>query len=227
MADGGNRTYKKLIDYVKNEVQEGNLKPGDRLRTERDLATSLEISRNSVREGMRLLENMGIIESRQGSGNYLSSNFDDTMTEMLSFMYFVKGMNEQAVTEFRWAIEKAALPLAVERILPDEKAALKEMLTGLEEAESEELRIRFDENLHRIIVHACRNDFLISSYEALTGLMNSYIQNMRRKIVEKMSSRHSLESAHRDLAQGVIDGDLLRAVQGLESHYGYINQYRN
>lgn len=176
---------------------------------------------------MRLLENMGIIESRQGSGNYLSSNFDETMTEMLSFMYFVKGMDEQAVTEFRWAIEKAALPLAVERISQEEKDSLKAMLTGLEEAETEDLRIRFDENLHRIIVHACRNGFLISSYEALTGLMNSYIQNMRRKIVEKMDSRNMLESAHNDLAQGVIDGDLTRAVQGLESHYGYINQYRN
>ncbi len=224
--DQGNRTYKRLIDYVKQEVQAGRLRPGDRLPTERDLALRLEISRNSVREGLRLLENMGILYSRQGSGNYLSSNFDHTMAEMLAFMYFIKGMNDRSVTEFRWAIERAALPLAIERIDADEKSELEEMIIGLEKAPTEQKQIFYDRELHRIIVRACRNDFLIASYEALTDLMDTYIQTMRAAIIEQMESRNELESAHDDLAYGVIRGDLPMALSGLEKHYTYINQYK-
>ncbi len=223
MTDQGNRTYKRLIDYVKQEVRDGNLQPGDRLPTERDLALRLEISRNSVREGLRLLENMGILYSRQGSGNYLSTNFNQTMSEMLSFMYFVKGMNDDEVAEFRWAIERSALPLAVERINEEEKQELKEMAHGLNCAGDEEKQIYYDRQLHKIIVHACRNDFLIASYEALTGLMDTHIKSMRKAIIDRMESRHELESAHSDLANGVAEGDLQKALNGLEKHFSYIN----
>lgn len=226
MADDQNRSYKKLINFVKDEVQHSRLHPGDRLKTERELAVSLGISRNSVREGMRLLENMGIIDSIQGSGNYLSTNFDESMSEMLSFMYFVKAMDDQQVTEFRWSLEQSALALAILRMSPEEKEELRKMLIGLQDAESEKEQIYYDRMLHRIIVHASRNDFMIASYEALTGLMDTYIQSMRSAIIENMSSRNELESAHADLVLGVIEGDLERARHGLERHYGYINLYR-
>lgn len=226
MADDQTRSYRKLIDFVKEEVQNGRLHPGDRLKTERELAVTLGISRNSVREGMRLLENMGILVSRQGSGNYLSANFDETMSEMLSFMYFIKGMDEKQVTEFRWSLEDAALPLAIERITLEEKEELRETLLSLLEAQSEEEQIYFDKKLHHTIMHACRNDFIIASYEALTGLMDTYIQSMRSLIIEKMKSRHELETAHADLVLGVVDSDLSRARQGLESHFGFIHLYR-
>lgn len=227
MAEEQEKSYRKLINFVKDEVQKGQLEPGDRLPTERVLASDLAISRNSVREGLRLLENMGIITSKQGSGNYLSTNFDETMSEMLSFMYFVKGIDDDQVTEFRWSLERMALPLAIERIDESEKQRLQEMLDGLEESTSEEERIHFDQELHKIIVHACRNDFMIASYSALTALMDTYIKSMRSVIIEKMQSRHELEAAHANLARGVIEGDLERAKDGLERHYGYVNQYRS
>lgn len=221
-----NKTYKKLVDYVFDQVRQGGLHPGDKLPTERVLATSLGISRNSVREGIRLLENMGIIIPRQGSGNYLSANFDETMSEMLSFMYFFKGMDEGEVTEFRYAIEREALPLAVERISYEEKKELNKALQGLIEAPSEEDQIGFDKKIHRILVKASRNGFLISSYEGLTGFMDTYIKSMRRKIIEGMAREDMLETAHMKLVDGVVEGDLPKAIEGLNDHFGYIEQYR-
>lgn len=220
------KTYKKLVNFVIEQVKEGNIKPGDKLPTERDLAASLEISRNSIREGIRLLENMGIIAPKHGSGNYLSLNFNDTMQEMMSFMYFLKGLDEEQVTEFRWAIEREALPLAVERISYDEKKKLKESLTDLLNAKSEAEQIRSDKLIHQIIVKSCRNDFLISSYEGLTGFMDTYIQSMRHRIVEGMESNNMLETAHIKLVEGVIEEDLQKAAAGLQDHFGYIEKYR-
>lgn len=56
--------------------------------------------------------------------------------------------------------------------------------------------------------------------------MDTYIQTMRAAIIEQMESRNELESAHDDLAYGVIRGDLPLALNGLEKHYTYINQFK-
>lgn len=105
------KTYKAAVDFVRQEILEGHLHPGDKLPTERELAAQLDISRNSVREGLRVLENLGVLSSTQGSGNYIALNFDETISEALSFLYHLRGMQEGDVTEFRWMIEREALSL--------------------------------------------------------------------------------------------------------------------
>ncbi len=226
MAMDTEKAPHKVMNYVWENVRLHQLKPGDRIPVERVLAEKLEISRNSVREGLKTLENIGIIESRQGSGNYLSASFEPMMTELLSYMYFLKGINVTELTEFRWAIEKEALPLAITRIQPEEKEDLKNALSRLKQAENEEEQIHWDQTLHRIIVRACRNDFLIINYEALTALMDTYIKSMRSSIIQGMHDNQMLEKAHERLALGVICGDLDQAMKGLSDHFGYIEQYR-
>lgn len=66
------KAYEKVVERIKQLVVEGKLVPGSRLPTERSLAEELNVSRNSVREGLRVMQNMGILSSQQGSGNYLS-----------------------------------------------------------------------------------------------------------------------------------------------------------
>ena len=63
------RGFEKVINYVLELIQSGNLKIGSELPSERQLTNILELSRNSVREGLRSLEDMGIIKSLHGSGN--------------------------------------------------------------------------------------------------------------------------------------------------------------
>ena len=66
--------YQDVCTYVRRLIEQGQLRPGDRLPTERALSQDLGVSRGTVRDGLRLLESMGVLESRQGSGNYLSNH---------------------------------------------------------------------------------------------------------------------------------------------------------
>lgn len=220
------RTYQRVVDYVKAGIRKGDLHPGDRLPAERELADQLGISRNSVREGLRVLQNIGVISSTHGSGNYISLNFDQTMSEMLGFMYFLKGVDEDKVSEFRWMIEREALPLAIERITPEQKRELMQTALELEAAQSEEERLIYDKRLHQIVVRASGNDFLISNYEALMTFMDRCIISMRHRIIVGMESRNMLEKAHRMLAEGLIEKDLAKSRQALEEHIGYTARYR-
>lgn len=221
------KSYERVVQYVKDEILAGRLCPGDKLATERVLAEQLSVSRNSVREGLRILENIGVISSQQGSGNYISLNFDETMSEVLSFMYFLKGMDERQVTEFRWFIEREAMLLAVKRADRKQKQRMMIHLDGLEKAITEENRVLHDKGIHRVLVEASRNDFLITNYQALTNLMDRYISSMRTRIISGMQSRNKLEYAHRVLVEGVVESDLEKGLTGLRDHFGYIEQYKD
>lgn len=69
--DTGERAYEKIINYVEQQVMQGRYKKGDKLPPERELAALLGASRNSVREGLGILERMGAISSQQGAGKTL------------------------------------------------------------------------------------------------------------------------------------------------------------
>ena len=162
------KSYEKTVDYIKKELLNGHLRTGDRLPSERELAEVLGSSRNSVREGLRVLENLGVVTSCHGSGKFISLNFDETMSELLSFMYFLKGIREDQVTEFRRSMEWEAMYLAVERITIQEKEEMLGHLEKLEAVQTEDARVQHDKAIHEILIAASHNDFLITNYKALT-----------------------------------------------------------
>ena len=109
------KSYEKVIEYVKHGIGSGEIQAGEKLLPERELAQKLEISRNSAREGLRILENMGVLESQQGAGNYISGNFDEILAEMLSFMYILKKIDVDKITEFRSTLEWGAIETGVKQ----------------------------------------------------------------------------------------------------------------
>ncbi len=219
------KSFEKVVQYVKNQILKGRLRPGDRLPSERELAETLSTSRNSVREGLRVLENIGVVTSHHGSGNFISLNFDDTMSELLSFMFFLKGIREDQVTEFRRSIEWESMYLAVERITEEEKREMLLHLDKLETVQTESARVRHDKAIHQILVEASRNDFLITNYGALNNFIDRYIRSMRARIITGMNDHNMLAKAHRDLVEGVVEGNLEKGLNGLLKHFEYIKEY--
>ena len=219
------KSYGKTVDYIKKELLNGHLRTGDCLPSERELAEVLGSSRNSVREGLRVLENLGVVTSCHGSGNFISLNFDETMSELLSFMYFLKGIREDQVTEFRRSMEWEAMYLAVERITIQEKEEMLGHLEKLEAVQTEDARVQHDKAIHEILIAASHNDFLITNYKALNNLMDRYIRSMRARIISGMNSHNMLAKAHRELVEGVVEGDLEKGLHGVLEHFRYIEVY--
>lgn len=221
------KSYQKVIHYIKTNILEKKLVPGDRLLPERDLAEQLDTSRNSIREGLRILENMGVICSYQGAGNFIVSNFDETLTEVMSFMYVLKDMDLDSITEFRYTLEWHAMNLAAGRATPEQKQKMLEHLCQLETAETEQMRVHHDKAIHYLLIETTRNDYMITNYRALTNIMDLYIPKMRGKIIEGMKREDLLGRAHRMLVEGVVEDDHEKGMQGLELHFKYINQYKD
>ena len=99
------KSYEKVIEYVKHGIGSREIQAGEKLLQARNFAQKLEINREFRERGTRILENMGVLESQQGAGNYVSGNFDEILAEMLSFMYILKKIDVNKITEFRSTLE--------------------------------------------------------------------------------------------------------------------------
>ena len=227
MEEKNSKPYQIVIDHVRGQVLGGILKPGDRLPGERELAEQLGISRNSVREGLRILENMGVTSSQHGAGHYISLNFDEPMTEMLSLIYTMKGMGRDDLTQFRYCLEREAMHLAVDYASEQQKIMIGKQLEALLSAETEKDRYEHDMALHMTLIEASRNDYLITTYRALTNVIESYIPVFRGKIIEGMKTNDTLEDTPRIRVMCVIRSDLTTGLEGLNRHFEYIRQFKD
>ena len=102
-----NREYQKVLEYLLSLFETGGIQIGEKLPTERKLAESLSVGRNSAREALKMLENMGVIESRQGSGNFLVGNLNKSISLMLEWMLRFHQTNWTEICAFRKNMDKA------------------------------------------------------------------------------------------------------------------------
>ena len=110
------KAYEKVIDYIESNILDGHFEVGDKLPSERELSQMLSVSRNSVREGIRILEVIGVISSQHGIGNYIADHFDKTLVQVMTMMYALEKMTYNEIREFRYAVEFQAVVLAMDNI---------------------------------------------------------------------------------------------------------------
>jgi GntR family transcriptional regulator, transcriptional repressor for pyruvate dehydrogenase complex len=145
----------QVAERVRALLTERGLEPGDRLPPERQLAAELGIARSSLREGLRRLVDLGILDARRGSGTYLAA------VDLVDLM------------ELRLRLEPHAASLAAERRSAAQLAAMEELVTELGAAESDPaLFSALDAGLHELTVEAAGSPALLVVHSALTDLLN-------------------------------------------------------
>ena len=220
------RPSDRVIEYVDNMIMEGKLKTGSRLPTERDLARMLGISRTAVREGIHLLEISGIIECRQGSGNYIAYHFDQTLESVLAMMYALDELNDKQIQEFRYAIEWQAITLAAGKADQEDREYLEKCLYVLEYGESEEQRVESDRMLHQHLVQMSGNRMVIANFHALNRMIDRSILRVQKSIRDQGPETFSgFLAAHRDLVEAVLSEKIDEAKKALDRDFQYFAEY--
>src|SRR5213596_224505 len=123
------RVTEGAIDKIRERIVSGAWGPGDRLPKESELAAQLGLSRNSLREAVRALSQLRVLEVRQGDGTYVSSLEPGLLLESTGFIsHLLLGETELELYEVRRILEAAAAALAAGRIDAQEKVALEQSL---------------------------------------------------------------------------------------------------
>ena len=175
-----NRLYEDIVDYVKRLIIQGKLKPSDKLPSERDLAERFAVGRPTVREAIRTLELMGLVEVHHGQkGTTIKSpeldTYMDSVREQMSWMIQIKRTTLQQLAEVRDSLETRIALLAAERAtkgqLMDMKITLDEMKSCTEDVDAYlEKGIEF----HKIMARATQNPIFHAVWTAFADLIFKY-----------------------------------------------------
>lgn len=212
-----NKEYEKAIKYLMEQIKQGVLTIGSRLPAERTIAETLSISRNSTREALRTLENMGIIESRRGSGNYLICNFSNTISNMMNMMILLRKTSPKEICEFRRQMEKTTCSIIIKRNCIS-TIALENILNQTPHTADEESAQ--DKDFHYRLIHMTENQILISIMEAIHDSYVECIHNTLRASDKK--TKLLLNQCHKNIAASIKEKDIEKLYDAIDSHYDII-----
>lgn len=217
------KSYLKVIDYIKKQIRVGELTIGSKLPAERELSEILGVSRNSVREAIRTLDIMGAISSQQGAGNYLIGNFENNLVESMSMMFLLGQIDYQQISQLRRGLELQALMLAIDNISEQEILQLEKILSQLEH-DTEENNVILDKKLHYNIALASKNPLIINILQALSEIIDQFIVDLRREILSTEDSKKQLMEAHSDFLKSLVNKDKQLAYEAINKHFGTIDE---
>lgn len=159
----------EAIAKIRELITSGQLKPGDKIPPEQDLALLLGISRSSLREAVKALSQAQVLHVRRGDGTYISSLEPRLLLSGMGFA--IELMQEQGLAEIfevRRLLEPAATALAAERISEAQVAALHDSLADMKRAQDPEELVMRDMDFHAHIAEASGNASLCSILEAIS-----------------------------------------------------------
>ena len=212
-----NKEYQKVIDYICKEITDGRIRIGDRLPTERLLSEQMGVSRNCVREALRSMETFGLIECRQGSGNYLSCRMSEPISEIFSMMLMLGTTSMEDVKAFRMELDKQACRTLAERadraVMADKLALILEETPGDGGTQAIEVDARF----HYELLQLQGNRMWMTIANAIFPVYRKGIKDTLIHASEEEQRRFS--ELHRTICEGIRAGSYEQCAQAIEEHY--------
>lgn len=188
-----NRLYQGIVDQIEGLLQRGELRSGDQLPPERSLAEQFQVSRASVREALRSLELLGIVETRPGGGTFVRHASADVVARPLSSL-ISRGHRIADVIEVRGLIEPAIAEHAARRISDAEIGELRGVLEAQErKIAAGEPYADEDTRFHELIGQAARNELLVTMLAVIWDVLRA----SREEWLQTNARAHASVDTHR------------------------------
>lgn len=207
-----------IVERIKTLIREGTLKPNDKLPSERELCTSFGIGRATVRDALRILETMGLIEVRVGSrgGAFVTAPSTAQIGAGLNDMMAAATISAAEVREARLSFEVGLIDLICQRITPDDLATLDAICEESHQALSKgKYSLAYSLEFHRALAHCAHN-------KALDMIVDTFQVSLRmfdRPLSEDEPDRgHPGVQEHIDLVEAIRTNNPALAKALLELH---------
>ena len=167
------RLYEQIVKQVEESILSGQLKPGDQLPAERDLAQSFGVSRTAVREAVKTLREKGLVEAFSGRGTFVTNGTSQAIRQSLDLMIRINQQEGSAhLAELRLVLEPEIAGLAASRIDGQLLGTMREMLAIMERnLQDREAYIEADLDFHLALAEAAGNPLILSLLDSIVGLL--------------------------------------------------------
>lgn len=220
------KVYEQVIEQIRSMIDEGTLKKGDKLPSERNLVQQLQVSRASIREALRALEVIGLIECKQGEGSYIKASFQDNLFEPLSIMFMLEGSNKDEIWELRKIMEVEASGLASKRITDEQLRELKALTQEFINCEDEDINAEIDKRFHYKIAECSGNVLIFDILKAVSTLVDHFIKDARKLILVHKGNKEILFSQHNAIYLAMEEHSSAAARKAMREHLDFANKYK-
>lgn len=221
----------KLSDVIAGQIEEmvleGIFTPGQRLPAERELAVQFDVSRPSIREAIQKLSAKGILESRQGGGNYVAKEIGSSLSDPLLDLFRRHPEARYDLLEFRHALEGVSAYYAAMRGTAADKAAIQKCYALLQRCHEEndfEQEVEADVAFHLSIASATHNMVLLHMVRSLLSLLREHVWANLKHLYPRESHREKIHAQHKLLMGAILEGRPEDARQAAYDHLAYVEE---
>ncbi|HEX8282793.1 MAG TPA: FadR/GntR family transcriptional regulator [Pyrinomonadaceae bacterium] len=210
-------TSEEVISQLREMIHRGELRPGDRLPPERDLAKLLGVSRPTLRAGIRSLAAVGVLHSRQGAGTFVvkADGPPSLDSSPLRLMASLHGFTSAEMFEARQSLEMAVAGLAAERATGDQQAAMSEEVAGMfASLDDPEQFLVHDMRFHQTVAAASGNRILTS----LMNMVATILFDTRIKTVKRATDLKESAEMHRHVYRAIRERNSDGARAAMREH---------
>lgn len=210
-------TSENVVQQLREMIQRGDLRSGDKLPPERDLAKLLNVSRPTLRAGIRSLSAVGVLQARQGAGTFVAANegppeLDGSPLRLLAAL---RGFKSDEMFEARIALEMAVAGLAAERATPEQLASMADEISNMFASMDDPAQfLVHDMHFHQLIAASSGNRILT----ALMNMVAKILFEARSKTVKRARDLKESAEMHRHIYRAIRSGNPEQARQTMREH---------
>ncbi len=222
------KVYRVIIEQILEMIRTGELSVGEKLPPERQLAEMFHVSRPSVREALRVMEVMGLLDRRPGGGSVVTDLNIGELLNMLSPIFLKRGGLAIELVELRYLLETRAAELAARNITPEKALSLEGCVERMASAADDgdpEAEARADIEFHETIFSLTENYVLQEAARFVTTLLESSVRFGRRVILEGGYENRELLEQHRRILAAIAAGEPELSRAAMETHMNLVFEY--
>lgn len=217
------RVSDQAYEQIRDLIFRGQLKPGDQIMPERELAQALGVSRPTVREAIKKLVTMGLLEHRQGQGTFVRSTDSQRQSNPLAAMIEGHDASLEELLEVHLGLEGQSVILAAQRATDEDLQVLEKALEAML-AENAAGRLGLDEDIsfHMAIAFTSKNPVQVHLMKSFYNLLHFGLQENLQALWEEPASLAIIERQHRQIFATIRNHDPEAAYQAMKEHLTFV-----
>ncbi|MDK2895073.1 MAG: hypothetical protein PWQ98_1199 [Moorella sp. (in: firmicutes)] len=217
------KIYEEIVEQVKKSLSEGKLMPGDRFYSERELSEKLGVSRASVREAIRALTTMGVLEVKPGEGTFVRKVQNCDIVQPLVMAMLLEEQQTAYLLEARKILERELAYLAAQRATTEEKEKLVEIVQQMNsELAKGYLQEDTDVKFHLAVAGMSHNPILSRLMYTIADTITQTLANKRNRLYSDPENARLLFEQHREIVQAIVSGAAESARRAMGKHLSFV-----
>ena len=214
------RLYEQIVQQIEESIVKGDLKTGDQLPAERELAQRFGVSRTAVREAVKALREKGLVEAYSGRGTFITDGTTQAVRQSLDLMVKI-GQSEGStqLAEVRAILEPEIAALAAQRIQDSELATMREAVAVMDRSNQDpQAYIEADLDFHLALAEGADNPMILSLLDPIVGLL----REQRLRIFQVPGGPQRGQVHHKRILEAVERRDPEAAREAMRAHLSQV-----